>query len=168
MNAHRVLPAIFAGLCLNAALATTTERQVSADWFACRSGAYQFSIADHYPALFNIGRHRVGNLTQSFEGTETTSVRRIEYIGMTLEVAVSSLRPERYTLLRADVWSRRWNVGRLSVGRRPWHSDWEKPLAGVELNGPLELIGVTDRAVLHLSDGRVERVTFLCRPPGSK
>ena len=164
MNARLAPVAAFAGLYLSLSVATAAERPVPADWFDCKSGAYRFLIADYYPALFNIGRHKVQDLGERVQGGATISTRRIEYIGMTLDVTVSSLTPQRYTLLRAEVWSRRWNVGRLSVGRRPWQSDSEKSLAGVELAGLLELQGTTDRATLQLSDARVERVTFICQP----
>jgi hypothetical protein len=147
--------------------ASAAERVVPADWFDCKTGAYRFSIADHYPSLFKIGQHKITELGQRTTTTamasETIQLRRIEYIGMTLDVAVSSLNPERYVLQRAEVWSRRWNIGRLWVGRRPWQSDSEKSLAGVELNGLIELQGANDRAQLQMSDGRVVRVTFHCQ-----
>jgi len=168
LNASPASCAVLAALCLAASCAAGAQHQIPAEWFACRTGEYRFLIADHYPALFNIGWHKVQDIGQRQQGSETIRTRRFEYIGMTLEVAVSSLNPERYTLLRAEVWSRRWNIGRLSVGRRPWQSSSEKTLAGVALNGQIELRGSTDRATLQLRDGQVERVTFECQPTPSK
>jgi hypothetical protein len=142
--------------------------KVSLPSLACRGGSYAFAIAEHYPTLLNIGRHRVLQLEERQQGNERITLRRIEYIGMTLEVQVSSLDPTRYQLHQAEVWSRRWNIGRLSVGRRPWLSEPEPGLAPTALNGTLELVGPVDAVSLRLADGRVERVVFRCSDRAGK
>lgn len=157
-----VLLLLWASLCAGA------DAKVSVPGFSCSSGSYAFAIADHYPTLLNIGRHRVLQLDERQQGNERLSQRRIEYIGMTLELMVSSLEPTRYRLLRAEVWSRRWNIGRLSVGRRPWLSEPEPGLAPTALNGTLELAGPIDTATLRLNEGRVDRVVFQCADKGPK
>lgn len=140
--------------------------RVPADWFSCDSGKYALKLSRHYPSLHTIGRHRTLELeVRQLGGGVTATTRRLQYIGMRLDVLVLSSDPGRYTLLNAEVTSRRWHIGRLSVGTRPWPWMWspEPSLAKVRLDGDLELVGAGDSALLRLRDGRVEKVSFVCR-----
>lgn len=148
-----------------AAAGEPQARRVSADWFACDDGKYAVTLSRHYRSLFTIGRHRVVDLGTVRRGEAVWLKRRIEYIGLTLEVMVPAQAPERYVLTQLDAWSRRWNIGRLSVGQKPWW--WwfsEKSLKGVPLQGAVALEGAAGESVtLWLNDGRIDRVSFHCR-----
>lgn len=140
--------------------------RVAAEWFACDDGKYALRLSRHYPSLRTIGRHKAVDLeVRQLGGGVTATTRRFTYIGLRLDVRVLSSDPSRYTLLAAEVTSRRWHVGRLSVGTRPWPWLWtpEPALANVRLHGEIELVGPGDTALLWLDDGRVEKVTYTCR-----
>jgi hypothetical protein len=139
--------------------------RVAADWFACDSGKYAITLSRHYPSLRTIGRHQVSQLEVRPYGSGTAALRRLQYIGLRLDVLVPAQEPSRYVLLAAESTSRRWHLGRLSVGSKPWPWFAEKSLAGVKLEGPIELVGPRDRALLQLSAGRVERVAVQCGVP---
>lgn len=139
-------------------------RHVPAAWFSCSDGKYAVTLSRHYRSLFKIGRHRVVEIGTQRDGPTTWSRRRIEYIGLTLEVKVNADEPERYELTRLEAWSRRWNIGRLSVGQKPWW--WwfgERSLKGVPLQGVVQLDGTGESATLWLDDGRIDRVSLRCR-----
>ena len=138
----------------------------ASEWFACRSGKYAITLMTHYPSLRGIGQARVHELeVRQRDGGVTETVRRFEYTGMTLEVLVSSAEPSRYVLLAADVSSRRWNIGRLSVGQHPWRWGREKSLSQTPLQGWVELLGSDGSVQLRLAGGRVERVRYNCPLP---
>lgn len=83
-------------------------------------------------------------------------------------MAVPVRDPTRYTLVAAESTSRRWHLGRLSVGEAPWRWFWsrEKSLAKVALEGPIELRGRGgDIALLEMRDGRIDRLVLRCAPP---
>ena len=65
-------------------------------------------------------------------------------------------------LLSAESISRRWNIGRLSVGRTPWRWGREASLEKVPLDGWLLLAGPVDLATLLMRDGRIEQVSYAC------
>lgn len=136
--------------------------QVPADWFSCRSGKYAVTLSTHYPSLHGIGRHKVFEVEVRKRDGTTETTRRFEYIGLKLEVLVSSADPSRYVLLTAESTSRRWNIGRLSVGEKPWRWGREKSLAQTPLEGSIELVGQGESVTLRLTDGRVDRVKYLC------
>lgn len=137
--------------------------KVAAEGFSCRSGKYAVTLATHFPSLHGIGRHQVAELeTRQRDGGVTEKVYRFDYIGLRLDVRVSSTDPSRYVLLAADASSRRWNIGPLSVGTKPWRWGREKWLSQTPLEGWVELVGAGESVQLLLSDGRVDRVRYLC------
>lgn len=159
------LPALAVLLLAGSAQATPAVR-VDADWFACRSGKYAVTLSSHYPSLFNIGRHRVADTALRLADGTVVPVRRFRYFGLELDVLVSARDPSRYLLVRADVSSRRWNLGALSVGQKPWRWGREKSLRPTPLEGWIELAGSDgDTVTLLMNDGRVERAVFHCRVP---
>jgi hypothetical protein len=136
---------------------------VPADWFACHDGKYAFVLSNHYPSLFKIGQHQVSELRSVAAADGSTwTTRRVAFIGMRLDVRVNSARPERFQLLEAEVWSRRWAIGTLSVGQNPWRWGREKSLQQTALEGDVQLVGAHDSVTLNLRDGRVLRATFRC------
>jgi hypothetical protein len=139
--------------------------RVAADWFSCDHGKYAIRLSRHYPSLQTIGRHRVVDLDVRQVGGVTATTRRFQYTGLQLDVLVFSNEPQRYTLLAAEVTSRRWHIGRFSVGTKPWPWLWspEDSLANVRLHGPVQLVGHGDSAAVLFDEGRVERVSFTCR-----
>ncbi|MBI5720397.1 MAG: hypothetical protein HZC37_22200 [Burkholderiales bacterium] len=139
--------------------------RVPAEWFSCDGGKYALQLPHHYPTLPKIGKHKVVDLEVRQVDGATVTTRRFQYIGMRLDVRVLSSDPDRYALLAAEVTSRRWQIGRFSVGTRPWPWMWspEPSLKDVKLHGLLELVGAGDSALLWLNDGRVERVSYRCR-----
>lgn len=157
--------ALLGGLVLAASAASAQPpavMKVAADWFSCRGGKYAVTLATHYPSLRGIGRHKVFELEVRQRDGATETLRRFEYIGLKLEVLVSSTDPSRYVLLSAEASSRRWNIGRLSVGERPWRWGREKSLAQTPLDGWIELVGQGESVTLMLTDGRVDKVKYLC------
>jgi hypothetical protein len=145
------------------AQASRGAARVSADWFSCHDGKYAFVLSNHYPSLFKIGQHRVTELRSApGAGGATLTTRRVSFIGMRLDVRVSSANPDRFELVEAEVWSRRWAVGRLSVGQHPWRWGREKSLVQTSLDGDVQLVGTADSVTLNLQDGRVMRATFRC------
>jgi len=161
------LPALMALAVATAGAQQTaaTAVKVDADWFSCRGGKYAVTLSTHYPSLFNIGKHKVADAELRLADGSLHAVRRIRYFGLELDVAVSPRDPTRYQLVRAEVFSRRWNIGRLSVGERPWRWGREKSLQRTPLDGWIELVGDGDSVVLLMNDGRVDRAIFHCRPP---
>ena len=126
---------------------------------------YAIVLPRHYPTLLVIGRNKATELEPRVEGAATLTTRRIEHIGMSLEVQVSSARPNAYRLLSLDVSSLRWNVGPLSVGRNPWRTISDPALEGVGQDGTIELLGRQDSARLLVRQGRVDRVSYRCPLP---
>ena len=158
--------AALAGAATAAPAPATEPVRVAADWLSCDSGKYALRLSRHYPSLQTIGRHKAIDLeVRQMGGGITATTRRLVYIGMRLDVRVLSNDPSRYTLLAAEETSRRWHVGRLSVGTRPWPWMWssEPSLANVHLHGEIELLGNGDAVSLRLNDGRVEKVSYTCR-----
>ena len=137
--------------------------RVSADWFACHEGKYAFVLSNHYPSLFKIGRHKVTELESVATGQTTVKKHRVQYIGMRMDVLVSSENPTRYQLLEAEVFSRRWSIGRLSVGENPWRWGREASLSQTDLTGEIELLGTSDSVSLQLDAGRILRATYKCK-----
>lgn len=136
--------------------------KVAADWFACDSGDYAISLPKHYPSLHGIGKHQVIDLEVQQQGAVRVTDRRIVYIGMRLDLRIVSDDPTRYRLREAEVTSRRWNIGRLSVGQNPWRWRSEAVLDKVALDGPIELVGKTDAVLLQMRGGRIESASFRC------
>lgn len=142
--------------------------KVDAEWFSCRAGRYAVTLPKHYPSLHGIGRHRIADLETRHAGGEVVTRRRIQYYGLRLDVLVFASDPTRYTLVAAEATSRRWHLGRLSVGEAPWRWFWsrEKSLAKVALDGPIELVGRGgDTALLEMRDGRIDRLVLRCLAP---
>lgn len=155
-----LLIVLLSAVCNAAAQPAATK--VPAEWFACRSGKYAVTLSTHYPSLRGIGRHKVVELEVRQRDGATETLRRFDYIGLRLEVWVSSAEPSRYVLQSAEASSRRWNIGRLSVGERPWRWGREKSLANTPLDGAVELVGQGESVTLLLSDGRIDRVRYRC------
>lgn len=149
--------AVLAGVCIGAHAAT-----IRAPAFACESGPYGVVLPRHYPSLHVIGKHKTVEVDTRPQGAATLSTRRIEYIGMTAEVQVSSAQPTAYRLLSLDVTSRRWNIGPLSVGRNPRQSVDDKAMEGAATEGSHQINGPLDHAVLTLRSGRIETVSYRC------
>jgi hypothetical protein len=164
-GAALLIAGALAGLLAPAAGGSQAPARVPADWFSCHDGKYAFVLSNHYPTLFKIGHHRVTELQSVLVGDTRLTTRRVSYIGMRLDVRVSSANPDRFQLLEAEVWSRRWNVGRLSVGQVPWRWGREKSLAQTPLEGEVELVGSTGSVLLGLRDGRLLKARFRCSVP---
>ena len=161
--ARAALATLLLGVCSGASAAT-----IAAPAFACESGPYAVVLPRHYPSLHVIGKHKTIELDTRREGTATLITRRIEYIGMTAEVQLSSALPTAYRLLSLDVNSRRWNIGPLSVGRNPRQSVDDKALAGAAPEGTLQINGPREHAVLTLRGGRIESVSYRCAGPAPR
>jgi hypothetical protein len=168
---HLCAAALVLGVCIGSATAAPPPLAepvtVIADWFSCSSGKYALTLPRHYPSLRVIGSHRVLDIESQSQGGVTRATRRFQYIGMRLDVRVSSDAPDRYQMLSAEAISRRWNIGKLSVGSDPWWWPWsrEPELAKVTLDGVIKLQGPSDSAVLQLSKGRIDKVMYSCRLP---
>ena len=148
---------------LAAAQTAASPARVAIDAVSCRGGRYAPVLPQHFPTLRGIGRHEWTELDRRSVGGDTVTRYRATYIGMKLELQHRASQPNAYELLLMEVGSRRWHVGPLSVGRRPWASDPDPALARVALDGELELLGPTHRVTLRLRDGRVEAVRWDCR-----
>ena len=143
------------------------EQRVDAPWFHCHQGRYALGLPQHYPTLHRIGRHRFSDLiVTGAPGSELTT-RRIDYMGLRLEVKVSASDSQRYVLLQLQSNSRRWKLGELSVGESPWRWPWrgEAELANVRLQGRVVLAGPTDTATLQMSNGRIDSLSVVCAAP---
>jgi hypothetical protein len=161
-GAALLIAGALAGLLASAAGGSQAPARVPADWFSCHDGKYAFVLSNHYPSLFKIGQHRITELQSVSVGDTRITTRRVAFIGLRLDVRVSSANPERFELLEAEVWSRRWNIGKLSVGQHPWRWGREKSLAQTPLEGQVELVGAAGSVTLALNDGRVQRARFRC------
>ena len=166
MNARAAAAAALAGITgllpPAAAQPAAAPVRVTIDAVSCRSGRYAPVLPQHFPTLRGIGRHEWTELERRSVGGDTLTRQRVNYIGMRLELLHRASRPNAYELLLMEVGSRRWHVGALSVGRRPWASEPDPALSRVALDGELELAGPRDRAALRLRDGRIETVRWVC------
>jgi hypothetical protein len=162
MHTHRSLLAGAVAAQLAALCGTCMATEVRTSAFSCESGPYAVVLPKHYPTLHVIGKHKWADVETRSDGSGTSTTRRIEYIGMTADVMLSSARPNAYKLLALEVSSRRWNIGPLSVGQNPRKSVEDKALSGVSQDGVLEIIGAKDSATLILRGGRVDRVSYKC------
>lgn len=157
----RALPAL---LLLAGAAQAAEPRSVRLDDFSCTSGRYAVVLPQHYPTLHVIGRHQVTDLERRGSGAAAVTRRRIDYIGLRLELLRAEAQPNEYRVTQLDVISRRWAIGELSVGDRPWFWPWRRDpaLADVVLDGALELAGPVDRVRLTLRDGRIVTTHYTC------
>lgn len=160
MRAFPVCAAAALWLAAPASPATVTQLRVST--FACDSGPYAVVLPRHYPTLHVIGRHRTTDLVSGSAGQVTSTTRRIEYIGMTADVLLSSAEPNAYKLLALDAISRRWNIGPLSVGQNPWRSVKDPALDGVIQDGTIEILGTRDSVRLVVRGARIDTVSYRC------
>lgn len=165
---HRLIVMVAVGAGFGVSLEPARAAQVQIAAFACESGPYAAVLPRHYPTLHMIGRHQATDLDVRASPAGTTTVRRIEYIGMTAEVLLSSREPNAYRLVSLDVSSRRWHVGPLSVGNNPWRTVNDPGLNGVSQDGTHELVGPRDSATLRVRAGRIDRVSYTCAPPGRR
>ncbi len=136
--------------------------QLRTSVFACDSGPYAVVLPKHYPSLHVIGKHQWTDMESRSAGDVASTIRRIEYIGMTADVVLSSAAPNAYKLVALDVSSRRWNIGPLSVGQDPWRSVKDSALDGISQDGQIEIIGTKDSARLVVRRGRIDKVSYNC------
>jgi hypothetical protein len=151
MRAKRHRLELLVAIHLTALCTATSAAQVRSAAFACDSGPYAVVLPQHYPTLHVIGKHKWTDLESRSTGAAALTTRKIEYIGMTAEVSLSSSAPNTYRLLALEVSSRRWNVGPLSVGQNPWRTVKDPALEGIAQDGTLEVIGTRDSALLQLN-----------------
>ena len=121
----RMLVAAVASAAATAALALPTV--VQADWISCTNGKYAIALPRHLSTLRTIGRHRIVDREVRSGDGQTASARTIEYFGLRLDVAALPGDPTRIRFLAAESISRRWDIGRLSVGATPpdrWSTSW--------------------------------------------
>jgi hypothetical protein len=168
MTLLRVFVALTGVLALVPGPAGGAAVKVLVDAFACDTGPYAVILPKYYPTLHGIGRHTFTDLEVRTQGPAGVTTRRIEYYGLRLDVRIASNQPNVYQLLGAEVKSRRWSIGRLSVGQSPWRQVREPALEQVSLNGPVELVGKTDTVLLVLLNGRVESADFRCGAAGTR
>lgn len=142
--------------------------QVRSASFSCDAGPYAIVLPRHYPTLLVIGRNKITDLESRTVGATTITTRRIEHIGLRMDVTISSAEPNAYKLSSLDVYSLRWNVGPLSVGRNPWRSINDPALDGVKQDGTVELLGSRDSAVLLVRSGRIDKVSYRCPGPAAR
>ena len=157
-----------AAIQLAALCGTAVATQVRTPAFACDSGPYAVVLPKHYPSLHVIGKHKWTDIESRSLGIGTSTTRRIEYIGMTADVLLTSAAPNEYRLLALEVSSRRWNIGPLSVGQNPWKSVKDTALDGVSQDGLLEVIGTKDSALLLVRGGRIDKVSYKCPAANTK
>ena len=118
------------------------RRLRGAPWLACQTGPYAVTLPQHYPTLHKIGRHQVTELGAGVLASAPVTLRRIEYSGMVLDVAVSDREPNRYTLLELSASSRRWHIGRLTgVAPAPFSLLQRNGRAPVHRNGGDAVLG---------------------------
>lgn len=141
---------------------TAVAATIRSPAFACDAGPYAVVLPKHYPTLHVIGKHTWADRAARTDGAGASTIRRIEYVGMTAELALSAQTPNAYRLLALDVSSRRWNIGPLSVGQNPWRSVKDPALEGASHDGTLEIVGATDSALLQVRGGRIDRVSYRC------
>lgn len=145
-------------LCASAAALAAEPVRVPVEWLACDDGKYAVTLPRHYPSLRNIGKHRITVL-----GTRgTLTLQRLQFIGMRVDVLLHPEEPHRYRLVELESTSRRWNIGRFSVGTRPWIWWPEKELKDLRLHGPIELIGRNDHVAVEFNNERVVTVSYRC------
>ena len=149
-------------------MSSARAAQVQIAAFACESGPYAAVLPKHYPTLHVIGKHKATDIDVRETPTGTATTRRIEYIGMTAEVLLSSREPNSYKLVSLDVSSRRWHIGPMAVGSNPWRTVKDSGLTGVSQDGAHELIGPRDSATILVRGGRVDRVSYKCAPAGGR
>jgi hypothetical protein len=165
---QRSLLAGAAALQLAALCSAAVATQVRTPAFACDAGPYAVVLPKHYPTLHVIGKHKWADIDARTAGGTVSTTRRIEYIGMTADVLLTSAAPDAYRLLALDVSSRRWNIGPLSVGQNPWKSVKHRALDGASQDDTLEIIGTKDSALLVVRGGRIEKVSYRCPVANTK
>lgn len=159
---------------LGAALATAAAapaqppaQAITLGSVSCTRGPLAVQLPRHYPTLHKIGRHTWTDLARHSGPAGAVTTRRIEYIGLRLDLRLSSAAPDRYELVELEVWSRRWAVGPLSVGQPLRHASGEAARAAPD-DGRVELVGPEASVELVLRQGRVERATYRCGPRAAR
>ena len=168
MRVQRLLRTVLAAVLLSAPCDYAKATQIRTSAFACDSGPYAVVLPKYYPTLHKIGKHKWTDIQSHSIGGLSSTTRRIEYIGMTADVLLSSGTPDTYRLLALDVSSRRWEIGPLSVGQNPWRSVKDSALDGVSRDGSIEIIGTSDSVLLLVRGGRIDQVRYRCPAAGAR
>lgn len=169
---HRLTHGVLAAaLTLTLTLALTTllpaaaqdpAQDITLPSLSCSRGPLAVQLPRHYPSLHAIGRHTVTDLETRAVAGGSVTLRRIEYIGLRLDLQRASATPDAYEIVALEVWSRRWELGALSVGRALRAAVDGPALRHAPDNGRVALRGPEAVVELQLRNGRIERAHWRC------